>query len=51
MTEKIIVDSDKQSHKEPPKEMTSFSYKRINHLNEILSQFQAKETTEIRRNL
>ena len=43
--EKIIVDSDKQSHKEPPKEMTSFSYKRINHLNEILSQFQAKETT------
>ena len=47
MTERIIVDSDKQSHKEPPKEMTSFSYKRINHLNEILSQFQAKETTEI----
>jgi hypothetical protein len=47
LTEKIIVDSDKQSHKEPPKEMTSFSYKRINHLNEILSQFQAKETTEI----
>lgn len=45
--EKIIVDSDKQSHKDPPKEMTSFSYKRINHLNEILSQFQAKETTEI----
>jgi hypothetical protein len=47
LIEKIIVDSDKQSHKEPPKEMTSFSYKRINHLNEILSQFQAKETTEI----
>lgn len=46
-TERIIVDSDKQSHKEPPKEMTSFSYKRINHLNEILSQFQAKETTDI----
>ena len=47
MTEKIIIDSDKQSHKDPPKEMTSFSYKRINHLTEILSQFQAKETTEI----
>lgn len=47
LIEKIIVDSDKQSHKEPPKEMTSFSYKRVNHLNEILSQFQAKETTEI----
>ena len=47
MTEKIIIDSDKQSHKDPPKEMTSFSYKRINHLTEILSQFQAKETTDI----
>ena len=33
MTEKIIIDSDKQSHKDPPKEMTSFSYKRINHIN------------------
>ena len=27
--------------------MTSFCYKRINHLNEFLAQFQAKETTEI----
>jgi hypothetical protein len=43
----IIVDSDKPSFKEPPKEMTSFCYKRINHLNEFLAQFQAKETTDI----
>ena len=47
LMENIIVDSDKPSFKEPPKEMTSFCYKRINHLNEFLAQFQAKETTEI----
>jgi Poxvirus Late Transcription Factor VLTF3 like/A2L zinc ribbon domain len=46
-TENIIIDSDKPSFKEPPKEMTSFCYKRINHLNEFLAQFQAKETTDI----
>lgn len=43
----VIIDTDKQNHKEPPKEMTSFSYRRINHLNEILSQIQGKETTDI----
>jgi len=47
LLETIIVDSDKPSFKEPPKEMTSFCYKRINHLNEFLAQFQAKETTNI----
>lgn len=47
LVETIIVDSDKPSFKEPPKEMTSFCYKRINHLNEFLAQFQAKETTDI----
>jgi hypothetical protein len=46
-TENIIIDTDKPSFKEPPKEMTSFCYKRINHLNEFLAQFQAKETTDI----
>jgi len=45
--EPVILDSEKPSYKEPPKEMTSFCYKRINHLNEFLAQFQAKETTEI----
>tara|TARA_B100000029_G_scaffold20957_1_gene21242 strand:+ start:18 stop:722 length:705 start_codon:yes stop_codon:yes gene_type:complete len=45
--ESILIDSDKPSYKEPPKEMTTFAYKRINHFNEWLAQFQAKETTEI----
>jgi hypothetical protein len=45
--EQVLIDSDKPSYKDPPKEMTSFCYKRINHLNEFLAQFQAKETTEI----
>tara|TARA_B100000575_G_scaffold294573_1_gene311641 strand:- start:2222 stop:3643 length:1422 start_codon:yes stop_codon:yes gene_type:complete len=47
ITENIIINSDKPSYKDPPKEQTSFCYKRINHLNEFLAQFQAKETTEI----
>lgn len=45
--EYMIVDHDKPSYKEPPKEITYFSYKRINHLNEWLNQIQGKETTEI----
>jgi hypothetical protein len=47
IVENIIINSDKPSYKDPPKEQTSFCYKRINHLNEFLAQFQAKETTEI----
>ena len=43
----VIVDSDKPSYKEPPKEIQFFSYKRINHFNEWLAQFQAKESTDI----
>jgi len=43
----IILDSDKPSYKEPPKEISYFAYKRINHFNEWLAQFQAKETTDI----
>jgi len=45
--EPIIIDSDKPSYKEPPKEVQFFSYKRINHFNEWLAQFQAKESTQI----
>lgn len=45
--EQILLDSDKPSYKNTPKEITSFCYKRINHLNEFLAQFQAKETTII----
>jgi hypothetical protein len=45
--EKFLVDSDIPSYKEPPREITYFAYKRINHFNEWLAQFQAKETTDI----
>ena len=42
-----MVDSDKPSYKEPPREISYFAYKRINHFNEWLVQFQAKESTDI----
>ncbi len=45
--EYILVDSEKPSYKDPPREMSYYAYKKINHLNEWLAQFQAKETTEI----
>lgn len=45
--EAILIDSDKPSYKDPPPEISYYAYKRINHFNEILAQFQAKETTEI----
>ncbi len=47
----IIIDSDKPSYKDPPKEVCYFAYKRINHFNEWLAQFQAKETTDIPKDL
>ena len=34
-------------YKEPPREISYFAYKRINHFNEWLAQFQAKESTDI----
>jgi hypothetical protein len=46
-TEYILIDSEKPSFREPPPEVSYFAYKRINHFNEWLSQFQAKESTEI----
>ena len=46
-TEKIIINSEKTSYKDPPRESSYFAYKRINHFNEWLAQFQAKETTDI----
>lgn len=47
VAENIMIDNDKPSYKDPPPEVSSFNYKRMNHLNECLAQFQAKETTEI----
>ncbi len=43
----ILIDSDKPSYKDPPREISYFAYKRINHFNEWLAQFQAKESTDI----
>jgi len=42
-----IVDSSKPNNKEPPNEVSYTAYIRLNHFKEILSQFQAKETTQI----
>ena len=42
-----IVDSAKPANKEPPNEVSYTAYIRLNHFKEILSQFQAKETTQI----
>ena len=43
----FLVENEKPSYKEPPKEVCFYAYKRINHFREILAQFQAKETTQI----
>ncbi len=45
--EYVIIESDKPNYKDPPPEATYFAYKRTNHLNEILNQIQAKESTDI----
>lgn len=43
----FLIENEKPSYKEPPKEVCFYSYKRINHFKEILAQFQGKETTQI----
>ncbi len=43
----MMVVSDFPSFRDPPKERNNYAYKKINHLNEILNQFQAKESTII----
>lgn len=42
-----IIDSSKPANKEPPNEVSYTAYIRLNHFKEILSQFQAKESTQI----
>ena len=49
--DKYLIHSDKPSYKEPPKEISFYAYRRINHFKEILAQFQAKETTDIPENV
>ena len=43
----IMIVTDKTSYTDPPREVSYFAYKRINHFNEWLAQFQAKEKTEL----
>lgn len=43
----FLIENEKPSYKEPPKDVCFYAYKRINHFREILAQFQAKETTQI----
>ena len=42
-----LVENEKPSYKEPPKEVCFYAYKRINHFKEIIAQFQGKEMTQI----
>ena len=43
----LLTDNEKPSYKDPPNEISYFSYKRINHYQEWLNQIQGKETTDI----
>ena len=44
---RYLIENEKPSYKEPPKEICFYAYKKINHFKEILAQFQGKETTQI----
>ena len=45
--ERILIDVDLPGMKEQTKDSSYFNYRKINHFNEWLAQFQAKETTDI----
>lgn len=45
--EYVMVDCDRANNKDYMTDKPSYPYKRINHFNERLSQFQGKENTEI----
>ena len=47
LSETILMSTDKPNYKEPTQDSGTYAYKRINHLTEILSQLQAKESTDI----
>ena len=42
-----LIEHEKPSYKEPPKEVCFYAYKKLNHFKEILAQVQAKESTQI----
>ena len=43
----VLVITDKVSYNDPQSEITYYTYKRINHFNEWLAQFQAKERNDL----
>lgn len=45
--EALLVEQNRPAQKQQNKETSHFSYKRINHLNEWVSQIQGKESTDI----
>lgn len=47
MIHKHLVENERPSYRDPPKEVCFYAYKRINHFREIIAQFQAKESTQI----
>lgn len=47
ISETVLIAQDKPNYKEPTQDSGTYAYKRINHLTEILSQLQAKESTDI----
>jgi len=47
LADPIFITTDKPNYKEPTQDSGTYAYKRINHLTEILSQLQAKESTDI----
>lgn len=47
LSEPILLATEKPNYKEPVQDSGTYAYKRINHLTEILSQLQAKESTDI----
>jgi hypothetical protein len=47
LSEAILLPIEKPNYKEPIQDSGTYAYKRINHLTEILSQLQAKESTDI----
>jgi hypothetical protein len=49
--EPYLVDNDKPSYKEPPKETGYYAYRRINHFKEVKAQLQGKETTHISKEI
>ena len=47
ISEMIIIETERPNYKDSIPDKPGYPYKRINHFNEWLSQFQAKESTEI----